>query len=342
MKILIAGDWHSEIHEKPLAAAFASLGHEVEKFSWSSYFSKSAISRFQNKFLFGPLLTQLNSDFVLLCTKTAPDLIFIYRGTHLFPKTLFKIKSLLPRVKIVGYNNDDPFSPRASHSSWRHFIGSLPIYDIAFAYRHRNVEDFLRAGAKRAELLRSWYIPELNRPVTLSQEDLARYESDVSLIAHYEPDGREKIVERIVQMGIKFRLFGPDWPESILQSSPLLKSLGPIKAVRGEEYNKAICGAKIVLCLLSKLNRDTYTRRCFEIPAAGTLMLAEHTDDLASLYEEGKEAEFFRDELEMEKKIQHYLQHPAERLRVASTGLARLLKSHHDPLARAKTILEKL
>ena len=33
MKILIAGDWHSELHEQPLYEALKNIGHDVYKFS---------------------------------------------------------------------------------------------------------------------------------------------------------------------------------------------------------------------------------------------------------------------------------------------------------------------
>src|ERR1700690_965488 len=38
MNILIAGDWHSEVHEEGVYRSFASMGHRVHKFSWHQYF----------------------------------------------------------------------------------------------------------------------------------------------------------------------------------------------------------------------------------------------------------------------------------------------------------------
>ena len=67
----------------------------------------------------------------------------------------------------------------------------------------------------------------------------------------------------------------------------------PIEPVFGDDYAKALCGAKVCLAFLSKLNRDSYTRRCFEIPACGNVMLAERTADLCRMFKEDEEACFF-------------------------------------------------
>ncbi len=68
----------------------------------------------------------------------------------------------------------------------------------------------------------------------------------------------------------------------------------PIKPVTGIEYNYAICGSKITLCFLSKINSDTYTRRNFEVPAMGKLMLSEYSQDLEIIFKENEEMVFFR------------------------------------------------
>jgi spore maturation protein CgeB len=101
----------------------------------------------------------------------------------------------------------------------------------------------------------------------------------------------------------------------------------------------AISGAKIALCFLSKLNEDTYTTRNFQIPAMRTFMLSEYTPDLASLFEEGKEAEFFRSQDELLDKIRYYLQHDSEREEIAHNGHKRLLADGHDVVSRARQVV---
>lgn len=346
MKILVAGDWHSELHEEAVYQAFKKLGHEVLKFAWHDYFKPNEgivdrlSKKIQNRFVTGPIVQRLNHDFLAAAQRFCPDLIFIYRGTHLTICTLKKIKQQLKDVTLVGYNNDDPFAPGHPYSLWRHFFKSIPVYDLMLAYRHHNIGELLRTGAKRAELLRSWYFPERNHPVTLSAEDKRKYECDVVFIGHYELDDRKPYLEELVRQGFTLRLFGPgyDWDPAI-KHSPELQSRVPVQLVWGEEYNKALCGAKVALCFLSKLNRDTYTRRCFEIPATGTLMLSEYTADLASLFKEGLEADFFRTRDELVAKLNLYLGNEPLRQTVAANGYQRVMADGHDVVSRMEQVL---
>jgi len=114
----------------------------------------------------------------------------------------------------------------------------------------------------------------------------------------------------------------------------------PVRLVWGDDYNRALSGAKIALCFFSKLNRDTYTRRCFEIPATNTLLLSEYSDDLASIYREGIDAVFFRTKDEMIIKIQKYLGDYQLRSTVAASGFQRVYAEGHDVISRMKQVVE--
>jgi hypothetical protein len=355
MKILLAGDWHSQVHEEPAARALASLGHEVHRFGWSRYFERPRSGpartirhvalRLQNKYLAGPAVSRLNGDLVAEARRLSPDLLFVYRATHILPQTLAAIRQERPSTVLATYNNDDPFSRSYPRWMWRHFVAALPRWDIAFAYRHANVDDYLRAGAPRAELLRSFFVPERMHPVELTPDEHARYDSDVTFAGHYEDDGRLQMLEALAGRGLRVRIFGPtsrvrkfDWDHA-LRSSQLLRSQIPVRPAWNEEYNKALCGAKIALCFLSKLNRDTYTRRCFEITATGTLMLSEYTPDLATLFREGEEADFFRSSGELVEKVEFYLADDEVRRRVAAAGLRRVHADGHDVTSRMQEML---
>lgn len=347
MKILVAGDWHSELHEEGVYNALMSLGHEVVRFAWHEYFGRCGNpildiwQKAQNKYLLGPIVWRLNTDLLQRVRVEQPDLIFIYRGTHIFADTLHKIRIHCPNSRLVGYNNDDPFSPYYPRWLWRHFLKGLPEYDIVFAYRQQNVEDFRRAGARRVEMLRSWYIPERSHPVVLTEEERSRFGCDVVFVGHYEDDGRVALLEEIVRQGWRLRLWGPgyDW-DPVISESPELKSQVPVRLVWGEDYNRALCGAKVALCFLSKLNRDTYTRRCFEIPATGTMMLSEKTRDLETLYLAGEEADFFSSKEELVEKLNVYLGNDRYRQNVANSGLKRVRHDGHDVVSRMHEVLQ--
>jgi spore maturation protein CgeB len=351
MKILIAGDWHSELHEEGMFNALISLGHEVKKFAWHNYFQvtrKSTLQpfleiwfRFENKYLWGWRMFQLNRDLLKHIKEWSPDVVFIYRGTHIFKKTLESIKQFDPKLVLVGYNNDDPFAPGYGRSVlWRHFVNGLSVLDLALAYRHRNLTDYQKAGAKRIELLRSWYIPDRNYPIDLTPEQELQYGCDIAFIGHNEPDLRVDCLEAIVKAGYKLKLYGPpyEW-DPILKKHPTLKTLLPVKLVWGQEYNLAINGAKVALVFLSKLNQDSYTRRSFEIPATATPVLSEYTEDLSSMFNEGEEIEFFRDPSELVLKLNGYLSDNTRRLRIGRKGFERVLSDGHSVKERMKKLM---
>ena len=349
MKILVAGDWHSQLHEEAVTQSLRGMGHEVFEFRWHTYFQtrivrgvalKTPWLKFQNKYITGPVLIQINRDFIRKCRDTNPSLVFIYRGTHIFRKTLYQARLLCPKCIFVGYNNDDPFGPGQPAYLWRHFLSALSEYDIVLAYRHVNIKDYIKSGARRVELLRSWFVPDRNYPVELTEAQVGRFQTEVVFVGHYEADGRLECLERLAEAGISFKLFGPgyEWNPALAKSLKLRNHI-PVELVWNSEYNQALAGAKIALCFLSKLNRDTYTRRCFEIPAAGAMLMSEYSEDLTTMFKEGIEAEFFRSPEEMVTKIRRYLRDDSLRSQVASAGRSRLFRDGHDLDSRMKQVL---
>lgn len=351
MKILIVGDWHSELHEVAIYQALLQLGHEPMKFAWHGYFEpkseigKLSISFFkaQNKFMFGPMVNRMNRDLINQVRSDQPDVVFVYRGTHIFPETLKRIRHVVKNAVLVGYNNDDPFSPDYPKWQWRHFLAGIPEYDLVLAFRLHNINELKAAKAKRVELLRHWFIPERNHPVDLTIEERKRFECDVVFIGHYEDDGRLTCLEEIVRHGWSLRLFGHgnEW-EPVIRNSKELKDQLPVELVWGADYNRAICGAKVALCFFSKLNRDTYTTRCFEIPASGTVLMSEYSDDMAEMFEPDREAVFFRNPEELQSKLNLLFSNEKLMESIAVAGTQRVWKDGHDVVSRIGNMLKTL
>lgn len=349
MNVLIAGDWHSELHEEAVYQALIKLGHQPSRFSWHQYFKSSGLwgklgvlfSKAQNKYMLGPLVDTLNNDLLATVAANQPDLVFVYRGTHIYLDTLKKMRNLVPDAVLVGYNNDDPFSPYYPKWKWRHFLASVPEYDLVLAYRRHNLKEYQQAGANRVELLRSWFIPERNYPVELSDEERKQYECDVVFIGHYENDGRLEYLEEIVKQGFKLNIYGPgyEW-DSVIGRSEALRKFAPVNLVWGEDYNRALCGAKVALCFFSKLNRDTYTRRCFEIPASGTLLMSKYSTDLATMFLPDKEAVYFNSIEEMNNKLSFLFENKKQMDEITAAGTHRVWSDKHDVVSRMSEVIQ--
>ena len=68
-------------------------------------------------------------------------------------------------------------------------------------------------------------------------------------------------------------------------------------------------------------------------------MISEYTEDLASLFREGEEADFFRTPEEMMAKIECYLTDEPRLQAVAEAGFRRVHTDGHDVVSRMRQVL---
>ncbi len=330
---LLAGSWRFGIYEAACAEALDRLSINVAPFAWNT-FEQNICFRLEQRFACrGPASWRLNRALLRAAVLCRPRVVFIWRPTMIYPDTVQRLRDLTGAT-MVCYNNDDPFSPlyaktRIGRRHWRFYHAGIPYYDLHFVYRGINKTEILAAGAKRVELLRSYFVPSLHRRVELSNAERSHYGCDVVFIGHYEADNRVDCIRALVKAGVRVKLFGGStWTKACL--GDLAPQLWPVRAVLGDEYTKALNGAQIALCFLSKLNRDTYTRRNFEIPACGTVMLSERTTELTELYSEDQEALFFSNKEELVFKAVSLLASPDRLRNVVERGLKRVLASGHS------------
>ena len=338
MKILIVSDGIWDIYAESFFNGFKVLNYDIYKFYWKKYFEYNSMSsRIQDKLIFGPIVFKINKDLIRECKTIKPDLVFIYRGTHIHKSTIEQLK-LVSNCKVYGYNNDDPFSLKHSKYSWRYFVRSIPSYDHIFAYRTKNIEDFNKIKYHNVSILRSYYRREHN--YNILNLDITKYKCDVIFIGHFEDDGRDDVIKLLIDNNIDVTLYGSGWNKS-KHYNYLIKYLKrDIENLYNEQYNLALNSAKIALVFLSKLNNDTYTRRCFEIPATKTMMLSEYTDDLNSMFQKGVDAEYFKDKGEIMKKIKYYLEDNTKIENIGGNGFDRLMRDGHEVVDRCKQVIE--
>jgi hypothetical protein len=334
-KVLLVGNDTWLLYVKAFYNAYRKLGYEnVELFATNRYMeSGNKLSklemRIENKLALGSRVDILNKNLLEHVKKMKPDLVFFYAERLIYPQTIKRIKE--SGAKVFMYNNDDPFAKFYPRYYWRHYRAGLKYSDIAFVYRSKNIDECRKVGCKKIEMLRSYYIEERNYYMPYPKIKVP----EVVFLGHYENDGRARYMKRLVDEGITIGVNKSQWPEFEPDNPRVIKL-----DMDNGDYNEKLNSAKIAIVFLSKINNDTYTRRCFEIPAAKTLMVAPYTEDLASLFKEDEEVVFYRNEDDFARKVKYYLNNDVERNKIAEAGYERVKRDGHEVTDRVKFVMQ--
>lgn len=343
MKLLIVGSGNYTFYEVALIEALKTLGYNVDSYYTRNLYYhyrtenykrknlfKDKLSRFENKYEYSVYYNiKINNGLKKKIEEVKPTHVFFYNTRCFDERVIEWIKK--KNIKVIAFSNDDPFSVKYPKYFWRKFLKLAQLADFVYAYREVNVKEYYDLGCKLVKVWKPYYMKERNFPV--SEEDKIQDSPDVVYIGHLEGDERVEWLNYLVDNGIRLGVRAEDAKE-FHDAENLVKMTDTFA-----QYNTILSSAKIVLVFLSKKNRDTYTRRCFEIPAAKSLMMSIYTDDLAAMFEPDKEAIYFRSKEEMLEKVWYYLANEDEREKIATNGHKRLLKDGHDIIDRAKEII---
>jgi len=331
--ILVVGDHTFDWYAPATARVMREIGLNVCEFDASPFWSPAPLRRVEQRFMIGPAVYRMNRALLKTAYATKPDLIFCYAANFVLPSTISKLGR---DFWITGYHNDDPFGIFGQRTYFRHFRASIHHYHSHHVYRQHNISDYLARGVTRVKLLMSGYLPWLHANPNLVPRAGTRRNS-IAFIGHFENDNRRDYMRAILAAGLPLRVHGldaGDWRNFLGQEA--YEQLEPIYPVFGEEYVRTLRNTDICLCFFSAGNRDQYTRRVFEIPAAGSFLLAERTPVMQTLYDEGKEAEYFSSPTELVDKCQYYMRNEDLRQRIAEAGHHRCMVSGYDMLSRMR------
>lgn len=235
-------------------------------------------------------------------------------------------------IRRLNYLTDDPWNP--SHRA-RWFLRALPHYDVVFSPRRMNLEDLQRLGCRRVSYLPFAYDPSLHFPdPPCTPEEKASFDCDVVFAGGADSD-RWLYISALIQAGFRVHLYGGYWGR-YRKTRACARGYADPKTLR-----KAIGGAKVVLCVVRRANRDGHAMRTFEIPAMGGCMLTEDTEDHRNIFgAEGEAVVYFRTIPEMINKLHWLLEHDDERQRLAQAAHRRIIQGRHTYKDRLVTMLE--
>ena len=314
--------------------AIRDLGHHVVTFDIDPYRKKGPMltRTIAHRLAWGARVKAINRDLVKFAENQEYDLAWITKGVWLYPET---IKALQKNglARVLHFTAD----PAIDFHRTRHFIASLPFYDVCVTTKGWEVEKYRQEGAKRVVFVPKAVSLELFHKYDISGPQDEKLRSDVCIIGHYEKHYR-RCIKAAFDTGADVAVWGR-WQRACW-FRPWFKKVFRGSGIWHENYAKALCSSKIGLGLLSKYITETSTARTFHVTACGTFLLAERTDEHMQFFEEGKEAEFFSSKEEMQEKIKYYLEHPDEREKIAAAGMKRCHNSGYGNIDRMCQCLE--
>lgn len=318
--------------------ALATLGHEVEVlniFDFFGFFSSVSFSLYA-RFLVGPAITSFNRAILNKVSTESFDWVWVDKGLFLYPHTLSSIRQ--KGIFLVHHLTDDFMNPR-HRFRYRHYRNGISLYHVHLTSNSYNLNELRSFGAEHCFQTYLGFDPQLCLENGIALPPQPDYVSDLAFIGFWRQHIDDHLIP-LIEKGRNLSLWGTRW--KISPNRRRYKGKGGLRPVSGTEYRRIYASSTIGLCFLNRENRNTSTGRSFEIPAIGTMLMAERSDEHLSFFQEGKEAEYFSSPEELVDKVDFYLTNPRSRDKVAAAGHKKALTCGYSYLDRIKMDLTNI
>lgn len=338
------------------------LGHEVSALdSFMRWDGINPVSRrIQQSLCAGPVVSALNSEVLREASRFRPELVWAEKQEFLTPETWQSLRS--GGARLLHYTPDPYFT--LGWKRTRLMDESLPLFEYLVTSKQYELDAYSKFPGKVI------YVPLgfgdlAHRPaLPVNAADYGRYQSDVSFIGGWEPR-RESLLDLVSSIAeMRLKIWGYGWDHLgdgrttarrlfamrrnaggqgfTIRHNPRLAACVQGSEIYDEEYAWAISSARIGLGFLRKICPDQHTTRTFEIPACGSMLLADRTDEHQDFFEEGTEAEFFSSDDEMIDKLRFYSLNEKARGQIASRGFVRCHSSGYSYRARVSQVMAQI
>jgi spore maturation protein CgeB len=306
----------------------------------------------QRRLSSGSIVDAINRSVLEAARAFRPDLVWGEKQQFIRPETIDDLRKL--GARLVHFTPDPYFTV-----SWNRTrlmdaaIGEFDVLVYCKSYERREYE----ALGKATIYMPLGYCDETHRP--MPSED-SRWRCAVGVLGGWEPR-RAQLLHDVAAAGADLKIWGGYWDflrdgRWTLRRHLILRQLAGGEhfafhqddllarahqggEVYGDDYARALTGCRIGLGFLRQVWPDQHTTRTFEIPACGSLLLADRTAEHQSFFDESREAEFFASSEELVDKVAFYTSHEAARQRIADAGLKRCRDGQYAYVHRLRAAL---
>jgi hypothetical protein len=324
MKIILAGVFNAPWSTNHfMKKHLERLGHRVLPFEldWSHPRPLNLSQRLWFKLSSSVKARSLGTNLLRLAQAQEPDAVIIVKGKRLDPGIT---KKLAGRTLVAYRYMDAPLLPYvAGHAGASH---------LTFVTGGHLVDPLAKiAGPKNVFQLFEGCDPEIHKPGAYTPE----FACDVAFIGAPAPD-RISLLRACQKAGYETKVWGqPGWPRDL----PYARMFA-----YGEELARVCASAKIVLGVNSRNDCPGYfSDRAFLVLACRGFHLAHYSPGLEKYFEDGKHLVWFRDQTEMLKKINEYINDDNARAEIAGAGQSLVYQKYtwEGPMRTMMEILEQ-
>jgi spore maturation protein CgeB len=357
MKILFLGEISPGQTSLMRMRALGRLGHTVQGVHTVDPWTRApwVKRQVQRRLQRGSVVDEINRLVLEDARKFRPDLVWAEKQEFLRAETIEELRKLGART--VHFTPDPYFS--LDWKRTRLMDEAMRTFDALVYCKSYEREQYEGIG-KPTVYMPLGYCDEVHRP--LASED-ARWSCAVGFLGGWEPR-RESMLHAVATAGIDLKIWGGYWEflrdgqwtprrHIILRQlagkdgfqfhrDELLSRAHQGGEVYAHDYARALTGSRIGIGFLRKVWPDQHTTRTFEIPACGSLLLADRTEEHQQFFEEGKEAEFFSSCEELLDKLKFYCSNESARKCVADGGYKRCKEGGYSYVCRLSGALQRL
>jgi spore maturation protein CgeB len=242
----------------------------------------------------------------------APDIVYVQNMRFFSRRLLGRLRRR--GALIVGQIASEPPSD-----------AKLRAFDLVLTSFPHFVERFRAAGV-RSEHLRIGFDPRVLVRLEADGAGRERHEAVFvgALNRTQHSSGNELLEHAAARAPIEFWGYGArGWPES-----------SPIRTrYNGEAWGidmfRVLYESKVALNRhIDVAERNANNMRLYEATGVGTMLLTDEKENVGELFVPGREIATYDSEDELVDRVNHYLEHDAERREIAAAGQARTLRDH--------------
>jgi spore maturation protein CgeB len=320
VRILISGyhNPHYVTVTEYIERAVRSIGHDVITFNDRDHIFPGRLRK-KISLLQKLSVVAINRGLLKLAAQIRPDVVLVIGGHRIAPNALRRLSGL--KARVVLWTTD---APHASDM----MLTTAPLYHHIFCQGTEYMDIFHRMRLPDAEWLPMACDPEVHRPVEIPGEEQRRFGSDVVFVGSYYPC-RVETLQAVARRHLA--VWGPGW-EVLPWHSPLRIS------IRGAHtppdiWARIYAASNIVLSIHysnsgNRIPVHQASPRIFEAMACGAFVLTDRQKDVLTLFKDGLHLVAFSDTEDLNRKIAYYLEHSAERQRIAAAGRNEVLQNH--------------